>query len=1078
MTHNQLTRNFRQHLCSFRHIGSPSLTMWSMWSMVILLSSPTYGQRPQNDVKPVLNVFLLAGQSNMAGADSEVAVPPGFQQTTADRDTLFTTAPLPDGEQSKQYVPWGEIRGHESKGKLVHGPEVGFARTLHAAGWRNLAIIKVHANFGRDVQDWPWSERGALFNDWTTFADARIAELVARGHTIRVRGFVWHQGIDDAIHGRLAGHYERNLSDLISVLRKRYADEHAPFLLARSVNSRIAQPNPNAGDGSPLAVVRRSQVNVGKSVPFAAWIDVDDLPNVNTHHFSADSQLVIGKRFGDAFLKFQNHAVEVTVTSPLPKGNLPMDPAIDCGQVIREHGGSGVLDPNSFEVINLATGKPAPFARSEDFAYGDRGRLEWVVTDPTHTKFEVRFRSVAERPALEPPDYTPLIGVGDLLRYNAGQPRPFALPFPARLVDLTGDGKLDLVGCWNYAYRPGWPWDGIVCYPRVGDPERFEFGDLTRIRFVKGPESTDFQHFINIYMTADVDFVDFDGDGLIDLVWRPATGDRLNFYRNTGRRDAGGMPVFVEAGSVAIGAGGPVRVIDLDDDGAPDVIVGDVWLRNTKVGGFPPTFAPPARLGVPGLQCWFDVDQDRKLDAIIRENVSGEVPDNIWSLCDRIAWRRNSGGDPPKFGAAAPLAAINAHAGNPQYVTAANDGGKCGLLVTDWPNLTVSFYEQIGPVRFRPPALAQSKSAVISLGDQAWPHLCDWNDNGVLDLLVGGGYGWPQIVINEGTNQRPAWGEPQLVLADGKPIRLTRNEILGGEHGHDMGYPYPAYVDWDGDGLPDLVVPNETNRIFWYQNIGTRKQPKFGPRQQVLCEGFPDSPEARLLSAKRASENQATEHATGKRYPEEADQPFFWRTGAAFADFNGDRLMDMVTYDGAKRIATLFVQSRGDDRKLGLKKQGALATSDGKPIDAYGHLGHLTKAFRAVDWDGDGLVDLMHSTAGTWVAGAGRYSIGGVPGGTSIHLLRNVGTRSEPKFAPPRPMLSYGEPIAMTHHGPHPWAGDLDGDGKPDLVTCVEWSVYPFYSHHALEMPQRPSFTVKTWVARDSEQADQSPRKP
>jgi hypothetical protein len=57
-----------------------------------------------------------------------------------------------------------------------------------------------------------------------------------------------------------------------------------------------------------MAIVRRSQMKVGESLSFAAWIDVDDLPNVNTHHFSADSQLVIGKRFGEAFLKFQKDA--------------------------------------------------------------------------------------------------------------------------------------------------------------------------------------------------------------------------------------------------------------------------------------------------------------------------------------------------------------------------------------------------------------------------------------------------------------------------------------------------------------------------------------------------------------------------------------------------------------------------------------------------------------------------------------------------------------------------------------------------------------------------------------------------
>lgn len=260
--------------------------------------------------KTVLNVFLLAGQSNMAGADSIVPEPPGFQQTAADRATRLTTAPLPEGEKSDRYVPWGEIQGHRVKDKLVHGPEVGFARALYAAEWRDVAIIKVYANFGCDVEAWPWGERGELFEAWTKFVDARLAELRAQGYSPRIRGFIWHQGIDDAIHRKLAGSYEHNLGDLIAVLRKRYADERTPFVLARSVNSRIAQPEPDPGNDSPMAVVRRAQVKVGESVPFAAWIDIDDLPNVNTHHFSTASQLVIGERFGESCLQLQRKRPE------------------------------------------------------------------------------------------------------------------------------------------------------------------------------------------------------------------------------------------------------------------------------------------------------------------------------------------------------------------------------------------------------------------------------------------------------------------------------------------------------------------------------------------------------------------------------------------------------------------------------------------------------------------------------------------------------------------------------------------------------------------------------------------------
>ena len=39
--------------------------------------------------------------------------------------------------------------------------------------------------------------------------------------------------------------------------------------------------------------------------------------------------------------------------------------------------------------------------------------------------------------------------------------------------------------------------------------------------------------------------------------------------------------------------------------------------------------------------------------------------------------------------------------------------------------------------------------------------------------------------------------------------------------------------------------------------------------------------------------------------------------------------------------------------------------------------------------------------------------------------------------------------------------GDLDGDGKPDLIACVEWSVYPYYCHAALMMRARPACTLE-----------------
>ena len=288
----------RAFISVFRARPHACLAVTLLTSLVIAQASPAAAPR-----KPI-DVFLFAGQSNMAGADAIVATPPGFIATAADRATLFTCAPVAEGARSPRYLPWGEVKGHIGRpDELTHGPEVGFARRLYEAGLQPVAIVKMWANFKRDAIAWPWREGGELFTPWMAFVDERLGELRERGFEPRVRGFVWHQGIDDAIHGKLAPHYEQNLTNLIKTLRRRHASADTPFILARSVDSPIGKRQAGPGPEGGMAVVRRAQVSVAEKVPRAAWVSVDDLPNVNQHHFSAESQLVIGRRMADAYLK-------------------------------------------------------------------------------------------------------------------------------------------------------------------------------------------------------------------------------------------------------------------------------------------------------------------------------------------------------------------------------------------------------------------------------------------------------------------------------------------------------------------------------------------------------------------------------------------------------------------------------------------------------------------------------------------------------------------------------------------------------------------------------------------------------
>jgi hypothetical protein len=92
----------------------------------------------------------------------------------------------------------------------------------------------------------------------------------------------------------------------------------------------------------------------------------------------------------------------------------------------------------------------------------------------------------------------------------------------------------------------------------------------------------------------------------------------------------------------------------------------------------------------------------------------------------------------------------------------------------------------------------------------------DWNNKGVLDLLLGAKEGGIYLRRNEGAPGRPKFVTTnERVMADGKPL------VVPG------GLTAPRLVDWNGDGLFDLVCGSFNGGVYLYLNKGKPGKPAF-----------------------------------------------------------------------------------------------------------------------------------------------------------------------------------------------------------------------------------------------------------
>ena len=721
-----------------------------------------------------------------------------------------------------------------------------------------------------------------------------------------------------------------------------------------------------------------------------------------------------------------------------------------------------MIDPHTLVARRRVGGREHTYAVQfdEGLYYGPRGWVAWLVDDPAAGgEWRVEATPRAADGGLAAAPYLPPVGVGDEIHYNGDRWQPIAAPGRHAMpltVDWDGDGLVDVLCASHHANGLGMPWGGVFFWRNIGSNREPRFAPPMRL-YADGVNLTQREYrmydiapqreFISEdYLGCDV--FDWFGSGRPDLITISQRGG-IRVYRNTGARDAAGLPSLEMAATVpfppllAAGRYLQIKVRDWDGSGRPSLIIGSVshdkethlhreqivLLRNTgrdpATGdwAFSPMVLPisgarighDVRIADPEFSNFsnhralsidvFDVDGDGMLELLCCHVLDLRSP--IVEL-----WRNVGSVDEPAMMNQGQLPwSRDAMAFGFHF---AHNAAFHGCIRASWyDDYGFRYFEQVGSDPF---AAGSFRDAGALLGEackvkhegMVKGDPIDPRGSGAFDLVCGDLAGYFTLVRNTGTAAAPAFTPPERIRdAAGEPVRIYRESILHDNNSErNCGQLKPFLCDWDGDGRLDLIVGNNTNRIFWLEGYDPRRN-RIAGRRELAVRGMID--------------------------------PFGFRKGPAVVDFDGDGRMELITVDSLGRIS-VFHQGGGADGTLVLEppvpltyRDGGtllnsdigrgLADTDGVPFPA--GLPSLWRepsiTLAACDWHRRGVFDLFVSS--NW------YTF----------LLENSGTRETPRFERPRPLRTPdGKAHKLSQHESHVTACDWNHDGAADLIIGGE----------------------------------------
>jgi iduronate 2-sulfatase len=249
-----------------------------------------------------IQVFLVAGQSNCDGRGPASGLTGPLAKWTKPQDDVSITyscsklrGPVLTSGGFKPLQPgWSVAPGKSRPTALpggTFGPEVSFGRSMaDRLKDKKVAIIKYAEGGTSLAKDWNPEVKDRLYAAFLDFTRASLKDLKDKGHTVTVRGMIWHQGESDA--GLTAEEYEKHLTAFIGRVRTDLDLRDLPFGIGEVY------------DDGKRDKVRAAQKATAEKVKLAFFVPADGLKTFDKGtHFDAASQIELGERFAAGMAK-------------------------------------------------------------------------------------------------------------------------------------------------------------------------------------------------------------------------------------------------------------------------------------------------------------------------------------------------------------------------------------------------------------------------------------------------------------------------------------------------------------------------------------------------------------------------------------------------------------------------------------------------------------------------------------------------------------------------------------------------------------------------------------------------------